>query len=79
MGTFTNLGWSTSSDEIPESISIVLGSNLRKNSDRVSKQQKPVQGKTAPQAGREINLQHRLPPLMPVIEGLIGRLLYNGA
>jgi hypothetical protein len=35
----------SSSDEIPEPVSIVLGSNLRKNSEWVSKQQKPVQAK----------------------------------
>ena len=42
MGTFTNHGWSTSSDEIPQPTSILLGRKLRANSEQPSKQQKPV-------------------------------------
>jgi hypothetical protein len=45
MGTVTNHGWSTSPDEIPEPISILLGNNLRENSEQVSKPQKPVPAK----------------------------------
>jgi hypothetical protein len=33
-------GWSTSSDEIPEPISIVTGQNLRQNSEKYSKASK---------------------------------------
>ena len=36
MGKVTNLRWSTSSDEIQQPTSILLGRNLRKNSDEVS-------------------------------------------
>jgi hypothetical protein len=41
MGKVTNHGWSTSSDEIPQPISVVMGRNLRKNSDGPSKQAPP--------------------------------------
>jgi hypothetical protein len=51
MGKVTRLGWSKPSDEIPQPISILLGSNLRKNSDQASKPQKQDQVKK-PQ-GRE--------------------------
>jgi hypothetical protein len=40
MGKLTNHGWSTSSDEIPQPTSILLGANLRKNSNEISKKQK---------------------------------------
>ena len=40
MGKVTYLGSLTSSDEIPQPTSILLGRNLRKNSDEASKQQK---------------------------------------
>lgn len=40
MGKVTYLGLLTSSDEIPQPTSILLGKNLRKNSDEASKQQK---------------------------------------
>ncbi len=45
MGKVTHLGWSSSSDEIPEPTSILLGKNLRKNSDQASKKQKQDQDK----------------------------------
>jgi hypothetical protein len=32
MGKVTHRGWYSSSDEIPQPISVVLGSNLRQNS-----------------------------------------------
>jgi hypothetical protein len=51
MGKVTHHGWYSSSDEIPEPTSILLGSNLRKNSDQASKPQKQDQVKK-PQ-GRE--------------------------
>ena len=38
MGKVTDHGWSTSSDEIPQPISILLGRNLRKNFDEASKE-----------------------------------------
>jgi hypothetical protein len=37
MGKPINHGWSNSSDEIPQPTSILLGRNLRKNSDEASK------------------------------------------
>ena len=37
MGKVTHKGWSTSSDEIPQPISIVTGQNLRQNSQKPSK------------------------------------------
>ena len=40
MGKVTYLGSSTSSDEIPQPISILLGRNLRRNFDEASKEQK---------------------------------------
>jgi len=40
MGKLTNLGWSNSSDEIPQPISVVYGRNLRTNSEQASKKQK---------------------------------------
>jgi len=39
MGKVIHLGWSTSSDEIPEPISVLMGANLRKNFDETSKKQ----------------------------------------
>jgi hypothetical protein len=40
VGTITHHGWSTSSDEIPQPISIVTGQNLRQNSEKPSKASK---------------------------------------
>ena len=40
MGKVTDHGWSTSSDEIPQPASILLGANLRKNSNEASKNQR---------------------------------------
>jgi hypothetical protein len=34
MGKVINHGWASSSDEIPQPISVVMGRNLRKNSER---------------------------------------------
>jgi hypothetical protein len=42
MGTVTHHGSYTSSDEIPQPTSILLGRNLRVNSEQPSKQPKPV-------------------------------------
>jgi hypothetical protein len=51
MGKVTHHGWSKPSDEIPQPTSILLGSNLRKNSEQASKPRKQDQDKQ-PQ-GRE--------------------------
>ena len=58
MGTFTNHGWSTSSDEIPQPTSILLGRKLRANSEQPSKQQKPVPVKqpAAPERHKTVKL-----------------------
>ncbi len=40
MGKVTDHGWSTSSNEIAEPTSIVMGKNLRQNSPKPSKSQK---------------------------------------
>ena len=50
MGKLINHGWSTSSDEIPQPISILMGRNLRRNSDETSKKpkQKPEKKKPPP-------------------------------
>ena len=40
MGKVTHHGWYSSSDEIPQPISILMGSNLRKASSKDSKPQK---------------------------------------
>ena len=45
MGKVTHHGWYSSSDEIPEPTSILLGNNLRRNSDQASKKQKQDQDK----------------------------------
>ena len=45
MGKVTHHGWYSSSDEMPEPISILLGNNLRKSSEQASKPQKPVPAK----------------------------------
>ncbi len=45
MGKVTHHGWYSSSDEIPEPTSILLGKNLRKNYDQASKKQKQDQDK----------------------------------
>ena len=45
MGKFINHGWSSSSDEIPQPISIVMGRNLRKNSEQDTAKQKPEKQK----------------------------------
>jgi hypothetical protein len=39
MGTVTHKGWYTSSDEIPQPTSILIGRNLRSNSETPSKPQ----------------------------------------
>ncbi len=43
MGTVTHHGWRTSSDEIPQPTSIVMGKNLRSNSGKPSKPPKREQ------------------------------------
>jgi hypothetical protein len=43
MGKATDHGWSTSSDEIAQPTSIVMGRNLRQNSPERSKPQKAEQ------------------------------------
>ncbi len=45
MGKLIDLGWYSSSDAIPEPTSILLGKNLRQNSDQASKKQKQDQDK----------------------------------
>jgi hypothetical protein len=39
MGKVTNHGWVNSSDEIPQPTSILLGRNLRKNPNEISKKE----------------------------------------
>ena len=48
MGKHTQLGWSKSSDEIPQPISILMGANLRKNSEEDIAKQKPERQKPKP-------------------------------
>jgi hypothetical protein len=60
MGNVTHHGWYKPSDEIPQPISILLGSNLRKNSEQASKPQKwgaaaGAAAKIAPQHFKIIN------------------------
>jgi len=49
MAKVIDKGWSTSSDEIAQPSSILMGQNLRKNSEPASKPQKPP----APNSGKE--------------------------
>jgi len=48
MGKVTHHGWSRPDDEIPQPTSILLGRNLRVNSEQPSKQPKPVPVKSPP-------------------------------
>jgi hypothetical protein len=41
MGKLIIKGWSKPSDEIPQPTSIIMGANLRKNSEKLSKPKKP--------------------------------------
>jgi len=48
MGKLINHGWSTSSDDIPQPISVIFGRNLRKNSEEDIAKQKPEKQKPEP-------------------------------
>ena len=67
MGRLINHGWSRSQDEIPEPISILLGRNLRQNSERPSKPPKqsrrprPAKKKSRKRTTRTSQIARRRP------------------
>ena len=48
MGKVTHLGWATSSDDIPQPVGIVMGRNLRSNSEDAPKPELPTAAKSEP-------------------------------
>jgi hypothetical protein len=66
MGKLTNLGWSNSSDEITQPISVVYGRNLTTNSEQASKKQKK-EPKDSKEGQRAARTQAEIRETLPVI------------